>query len=341
LAVTDRCFRRTDYVPDDTLNPLLPVLLPTEPVTSDPVSAAARLLSAFLAGRSPATVRGYAADMRDFAAFCSSPTAKHAAARLLGSGPGAANELALHYKAHLVGRGMAANTVNRRLAALRSLVKLARTLGLVGWALEVEGVPSRSYRDTAGPGVPVFRRMIARLGGRTDAKGVRDRAVLRLLFDLALRRKEVVGLDVGDLDLKAGTVAVLGKGRAEKARLTLPASTQAALEAWLAVRGSAAGPLFTSLDRAQKGDGRLTGGAVYALVRRLGEAEGVKVRPHGLRHSAVTAALDAGLDVRQVRRFSRHARLDTLLVYDDNRNDLAGDVARRVAAVADDITAGC
>jgi integrase/recombinase XerC len=48
----------------------------------------------------------------------------------------------------------------------------------------------------------------------------------------------------------------------------------------------------------------------------------------------VTAALDAGLDVRQVWRFSHHARLDTLLVYDDNRKDLAGEVARRVAAAA-------
>jgi integrase/recombinase XerC len=327
-------------VPDDTLNPLLPVPLPTEPVTSDPISAAARLLTAFLAGRSAATMRSYAGDLREFAAFCFAPTAEGAAALFLSRGPGAANELALHYKAHLVGRKLAANTVNRRLAALRSLVKLARTLGLVGWVLEVEGMPTQAYRDTAGPGVPVFRRLLARLEGRTDPKGVRDRAVLRLLFDLALRRKEVVGLDVEDFDVQLGTVAVLGKGKAEKVRLTLPNPTRVALEAWLNVRGSSTGPLFTSLDRARKGDGRLTGGAVYAIVRHLGEAEGVRVRPHGLRHSAVTAALDAGLDVRQVRRFSRHARLDTLLVYDDNRQDLAGEVARRVAAAGSEGAGG-
>jgi integrase/recombinase XerC len=328
------------HVPDDALNPLLPVPLPTEPVTSDPVSAAARLLAAFFAGRSGATLRSYAGDLRDFASFCRSPTPEDAVALLLARGPGPANELALHYKAHIVGRKLAANTVNRRLAALRSLVKLGRTLGLVGWTLEVEGVSARAYRDTSGPGVAVFRRLLARLGDRTDAKASRDRAVLRLLFDLALRRKEVVGLDVEDFDVQAGTVAVLGKGKAEKVRLTLPAPTQAALDAWLAVRGTVPGPLFTSLDRARKGDGRLTGGAVYALVRRLGESEGVRVRPHGLRHSAVTAALDAGLDVRQVRRFSRHARLDTLLVYDDNRQDLAGEVARRVAAAGSEGAGG-
>jgi hypothetical protein len=55
----------------------------------------------------------------------------------------------------------------------------------------------------------------------------------------------------------------------------------------------------------------------------------------------VTAALDAGLDVRQVRRFSRHARRDTLLVYDHTRKDLAGDVARRVAAAGSEGAGGC
>jgi integrase/recombinase XerC len=253
---------------------LLPVPVPTTPVPFDSSAAAVRLLAAFLAGRSAAMLRSSAGDLRDFAAFCSA-TVEDAAARLLARGPGPANELALHFKAYLVGRGLAANTINRHLAALRSLVKLARTLGLVGWALEVEGVRSQAYLDTAGPGVSVFRRLLARLQGRADAKALRDRAVLRLLFDLALQRKEVVGLDVDDLDLQAGTVAVLGKGKTQKVRLTLPAPTQAALNAWLPVRGMTRGPLFMSLDRARKGDGRLTGGAVYAIVRRLGEAEGV------------------------------------------------------------------
>src|SRR5262249_62342700 len=108
------------------------------------------------------------------------------------------------------------------------------------------------------------------LEGRRDAKGLRDRALLRLLFDLGLRRAEAVRLDVADLDLQAGTVDVLGKGRTQKARLTLPGPTRGALAAWLAVRGSQPGPLFTSCDRAGKGSGRLTGSAVYTIVRRLG-----------------------------------------------------------------------
>jgi integrase/recombinase XerC len=75
-------------------------------------------------------------------------------------------------------------------------------------------------------------------------------------------------------------------------------------------------------------------------VRGLGEKEGIRVRPHGLRHSAVTATLDAGVDVRQVRRSSRYARLDMFFVHDDNRQDIAGDVARRVAEAVGNV-AGC
>src|SRR5689334_22839616 len=84
-------------------------------------TSAQRLLRAFFAGRSPATLRAYEGDLRDFAAFCSAPTADAAAAMLLAHGAGPANELALLYKAHLQSRGLAPATANRRLAALRSL----------------------------------------------------------------------------------------------------------------------------------------------------------------------------------------------------------------------------
>ena len=70
-----------------------------------------------------------------------------------------------------------------------------------------------------------------------DAKGLRDGALLRLLFDLGLRRSEVVRLDLADWDRQAGTVAVLGKGRTAKVLLTLPLPTRIALEAWLSLRG--------------------------------------------------------------------------------------------------------
>src|SRR5207249_3963181 len=126
---------------------LLPVVLPTSRAESlDPAGPMQRLLAAFLAGRSPQTMRAYRQDLADFAAFAGVPTPAAAAEQLLARGGGAANEWALRYKADLLGRGLAAATVNRRLAALRSLVKLARTLGLVGWSLEVEGLRAEPYR---------------------------------------------------------------------------------------------------------------------------------------------------------------------------------------------------
>jgi len=299
-----------------------------------PDHAPARLVEAFFAGRNRRTLEAYRRDLEDFRSFVGARTVDEAAERLFSRGHGEANALALSYRAELVERGLAPATINRRLAALRSLVKLARTLGFVPWALEVSGVKSEAYRDTRGPGPSGFRRLLVVLAERTDAKAARDVALVRLLYDLALRRGEVVSLDVEDVDLEAGTVDVLGKGRTERVRLTLPEPTKAALRGWLAVRGTEPGPLFVNFDRAGKGS-RLTGRSLCRIVRGLGTAAGLEVRPHGLRHAAITEALDLLRgDVRKVQRFSRHRDLRTLNRYDDNREDLGGEVARLVAAGA-------
>ena len=293
-----------------------------------------RLVEAFLSGRNARTLEAYGRDLEDFRVFVGATTLDEAAGALLTRGHGEANALALSYKTSLVERKLAAATVNRRLAALRSLVKLARTLGSVPWALEVESMKGESYRDTRGPARGSVRRMLERLDARLDAKGRRDRALLRLLFDLALRRGEAVSLDLEHVDLEGGTVAVLGKGRQGRAKITLPEPTKAALSAWIAVRGSDAGSLFVSLDRASRGH-RLTGRAVYKIVRELGEDLDLRVRPHGLRHAAITEALElTGGNVRAVQRFSRHKDLRVLTVYDDNRADLAGEVATLVSGAA-------
>jgi integrase/recombinase XerC len=139
-------------------------------------------------------------------------------------------------------------------------------------------------------------------------------------------------LDVHDLDLSAATAAVLGKGRTQKAKLTLPGPTRETLAAWLGARGSDPGPLFVRLDRAKKGQGRLDGSSVYRILRALGERAGIRARPHGLRHTAITELLElTGGNVRQVREFSRHASVQTVLKYDDNRQDRAGQLAGRLA----------
>lgn len=295
------------------------------------------VLDAFLVGRNPRTLRAYDRDLADFARFLGAPAAGPAVELLLSLPHGQANAAALGYRAHLVGRGLKSATIARRLSALRSVVKLARTLGRIAWALDVESPRSEPYRDTAGPGDAGWRAMLDRARDAAadgSAKGLRDLAIIRLLHDLALRRGELCALDVDALDLVEGTVAVIGKGRTEAVRLTLPGPTRAALAGWLAVRGAGPGPMFVRLDNAAKAPTRLTDTAVFLIVRALGRRVGLSrpTRPHALRHQAITRALDAtGGDVRTVQRFSRHADPRTLMLYDDKRRDLAGDVARMVA----------
>src|ERR1700674_3500379 len=163
------------------------LLVPLSRRTSlDPTSAAARLLRAFLNGRKAETITAYRQDLEDFQAFIQAPSLEKAASLLLARGPGEANALALDYKAHLMDRELAANTINRRLTALRSLVKVCRTLGVVSWTIEVQSVKADPYRDPRGPARPGFRDMLEALAKRKDAKSMRDRALLRCLYDLGL-----------------------------------------------------------------------------------------------------------------------------------------------------------
>lgn len=295
----------------------------------------AALLETWLAGKNAGTVRAYRADLEAFARWADAPSAEAALEALLALAGPDATAVALRYRGALLAAGLAPATINRRFAALRSVVALARLVGRVAWALEVPGVESVPYRDTRGPGAGGFRAMLHALGGRQDAKGARDRALLRLLFDMALRRGEAVALDVAHFDRAAGTLAVLGKKRRERVALTVPAPTRAALEAWLAYRGVEPGALFVALDSAAAGV-RLTGRSVARIVAAAGAVAGVgAVRPHGLRHAAITEMLEqTGGNVARVQRFSRHRDVRTVETYNDNRADTFGELAALAAAVA-------
>jgi integrase/recombinase XerC len=169
------------------------------------------LVRAFLSGRNERTVKAYSQDLADFQAFMGAGTVDEAAKVLLANGHGPANATALAYKTHLLERGLQSATVNRRLAALRSLVQLARIMGLVPWHLEVRNVKSEPFRDTRGPGKQGFRALLQELDGKLTPKAIRDRCALRLLYDLALRCGEVVSLDVEDVDIAQATAGGQGK----------------------------------------------------------------------------------------------------------------------------------
>ena len=282
-------------------------------------------------GRGPLTERAYLQDLHALRLFVGVPTLEDLAEGLVQQGLHGATALVMQFRASMRASGLAAATINRRLSTVRGLLRVARMLGLVGWSLEVEPVRAQACRDTRGPGLEGVRAIMAHLRGQSGPKALRDLAIVRLLFDLGMRRSEVVGLDLADVDLAHGTVRVLGKGRESRETMTLPGPTVEAIRAWLGHRGQAPGPLFTALDRASHGH-RLTGTAVRDLVGQAGAAVGLRVRPHGLRHAAITAVLDHnGGDVRAAQRFSRHRDLRTLSIYDDNRRDLGGQMAAMIA----------
>jgi integrase/recombinase XerC len=231
--------------------------------------------------------------------------------------------LVLKYKGILVNQGLSPATINVRLCAIASLVNYARKIGKCHFSLEdVEGLKVQNYRDTTGIEPESFKTMIS-LSDTSTLKGKRDYAILRLLWDNALRRNEIRLANVKDFDPDAGRLWIQGKGKSQKEAIDLSLQAIAAIQAWLKARGKVnnSQPLFCTLDRATNGH-RLSGNAIYKIVRNTAAAAGIKkvISPHRIRHSAITAALDAtGGDTRKVQKLSRHADLNTLTRYDDNR----------------------
>lgn len=285
---------------------------------------------------SPCTRRAYASDLRDF--FEGDVSPRRVLSFLSEPVPAIALVL-LRYKGRMKADGLAEATINRRLAAVASLLKFAFRIGLSatdGRGL-VDAERARAYRDTRGIPVAAVKKLLkaphAAHGG--SVRGLRDAAMLRLLCENALRRAELCALDVADFDVEAETLAVLGKGAgSQRVKVTLSPAMTAAIAAYLGAAGHSEGALFRNFDRnPAKSGGRLTAQALYSLVSEYGARIGVKdLRPHKLRHSAITALLDAnGGNLRETQRFSRHKRCETLILYDDNRTDLAGVAARRLS----------
>ena len=278
--------------------------------------------------RSAATKRAYAGDLRDFFGGDPSP---HQVRQFVAQPP---RDIAVHlntYKARLIGSGAAEATVNRRLSAVRSLLKFCYRLGYAAsdGAGLVDSERVTTYRDTRGISVEQMRRLVVAPDARSLA-GKRDRALLRLLCENALRRGEACALTVDDFQPAERRLFILGKGKGtQKEPVTLSSAAVDAVSAYLKRAGHGAGPLFRNVSRRpdHAGEG-ITPDGLYHVVGHWGAAIGVKnLTPHKLRHSAITAALDAtDGDVRRVQKLSRHARLETLQRYDDNRTDFQGEV---------------
>jgi integrase/recombinase XerC len=276
------------------------------------------LTAAFLASFGTHTRRAYERDLRAWSEFLRVNTKEEGVKELLAQSSYSANALMHDYKAQMVAKGFASSYINRRLACLCSLVRLGRMVGLCSFEFKVSNVPVTSLRDTRGPGKEGVSQLLQSLVGKLDTKSIRDLALLRMLYGLALRRNEVLSLDFEHLEMEKN---------AERERLKLPKLCKEALEAWLLIRGKEPGPLFTSLSPWKLGE-RMSGNGLYMIVEKIGKKAGVSVKPHGLRHAAITEALEAtNGNLRAVQKFSRHKDPKMLMIYDDARQDLQSQVA--------------
>jgi integrase/recombinase XerC len=285
--------------------------------------------------RSPNTRRAYEGDLKDFFQIvCRQEPSPQLIREFLNLERFTAIALVLQYKAHLIDKGLAEATINRRLAAIKSLVSFAQKIGKCIWSLEeIQGEKIQSYRDTSGVSQDVYKTILETCD-RDSLKGKRDYALLRLLWDNALRRNEISMCDREDFDPTSKTLSILGKGRGtQKESVTLSDRSVEALKDWLASRDDDKKALddkalFVALDRAHAGH-RLTGGGIYNLVSESAKKAGVtkQFSPHRCRHSSITAALDAtNGNVREVQKLSRHKKVEVLIFYDDQRINSQGRV---------------
>jgi integrase/recombinase XerC len=220
--------------------------------------------------------------------------------------------------------GRSRSTLARRATAARVFTAWAhgtgRAAGDVG-ALLGTPKPHRSLPDalSAAEATALLEQASARAADEGPL-GVRDAAILELLYATGIRVGELVGLDVDDVDHDRRVVRVFGKGRKER---TVPYGVPAgvALRRWLepgaqgrsslAVPGSGA-----ALFLGARG-GRIDPRAVRTVVhRRLADVPGAPdLGPHGLRHTAATHLLEGGADLRAVQELLGHASLATTQIY--------------------------
>ena len=289
--------------------------------------------------RSLATQRAYTGDIKDFFGWRSQEVCAASVCELCSLDAGRLTQALLAYKTELVRRNLAEATCNRRLSAVRSLLRMARRLGAGNPdpAGLVASEKVKEYRDTRGVSTVDVARLLD-APDRATLKGKRDYALLVLLWENALRRAEVCGCDVTHFDASGQRLYIKGKGSGtQREPVTLSARAVAAVSAYLQARSDPDpnAPLFCSAAHYLKEEKRLQPDGLHHLMSHYGKKVlGKPLRPHAMRHTSITAVLDATKgDVRMAQRLSRHADLRTLQKYDDNREDLQGKATTLLSAL--------
>lgn len=280
-------------------------------------------------GLSAATIRAYRSDLGDFAreraggndawARSADPAVRYLAARTRRGRPGE--------------RPLAPTSLRRRAAALKGFYKFAFGEGLIETDVATHlDLPRQSRRlpDTLDVGE------VDRLLEAASAGGVRDRALLELLYAAGLRVSEAIGLDREDVSLDGAFVRVIGKGDKERLvpigevsidhLITWLHGPRAELIARNHVEPVRGGPLFLG-DRGRRLARQQAWAAVTAAAQRAGL--GGKVSPHTLRHSFATHLLEGGADLRVVQELLGHASISTTQLYTHLTGERIRDVYRR------------
>lgn len=274
-------------------------------------------LGAFLAGYRGLTREAYALDLRQFLAWCDVHDLRLFAVRR------ADIEC---FARDLEARGRARATVARRLCTVAGFYRYAEQEGFL------ERSPAAHVRrprlDYESHATGLDRNEVGALLVAAGLGSAAEHALVSLLAINGLRVSEALGADVESLGLERGhrTLTVLRKGGKI---VTIPLAPRTARAIDLAIGERIEGPIFLGGNGA-----RLDRHAAWRIVRRLARKAGINkpVGPHTLRHAFITAALDAGVPLRDVQEAASHADPRTTMRYDRARVSLDRHATYIVAA---------
>jgi integrase/recombinase XerC len=267
--------------------------------------------AASLTGVSEHTRRAYTHDVDEFVTWCERGGCKNASAL--------DHKSLRRYFAYLQTRGFGKSSISRKAASVHAYVRYLRRHGVVARDIAARLHTPRGPKKL--PRVPRQDDAIALLDDAADEthdpddpRTKRDVALLELLYGAGLRVSECCGLDTDSVDLRKGTITVLGKGSKVR-RLPLGQPACDAVKAYMASSRPALVRQSTSALFVNARGNRMTPRDARRVLARHPMADGRTLHPHALRHAYATHLLEGGADLRAVQELLGHADVGTTQVY--------------------------
>ena len=225
----------------------------------------------------------------------------------------------VRYRMHLESRGLAANTINQQLAAVRRLAHEAADAGLLSPELaaaisRVKGVKQLGFRAGNWLSTEQSSEVLKHASGST-MRAKRDYAMLAMLLGCGFRRSELVGLEVDEIQMRQGHWAVvdlIGKGGHIRT-VPIPAWVKTALDQWILAARVTEGRIFRGVARTGKvwGTG-ISQNVVWYVVRSCCGRAGLEhIAPHDLRRTCAKLCHDSGGALEQIQFLLGHASVQT------------------------------